>query len=259
VIVLALSPKLTLFELLNVNALARLLVVPALRLNEPCVEATVTDAVTRVEPLIPNVTLFEFEKTTVPEVAVCVPAASAPGAVDCANDALAVTVLAFNPNDTLLEFENVKADARLLVVPALTLKLPWVLATVTEAVIVDAFRPKLTLFAFEKVKALARFDVVPAETLNDPCELATVAEAVTVLPLRPKLTLLLFDSTNAVRLLLVVPALTFTLAAPAATDAVICDEPDIPNDTPFEFTKTKEPLVPVWVPAASAEGPVDCE
>ena len=37
----------------------------------------------RVEPLIPKETLFEFEKTTVPLVAVCVPAAMAPGAVDC--------------------------------------------------------------------------------------------------------------------------------------------------------------------------------
>ena len=45
--------------------------------------ATVTLAVTTDELLIPKVTLLEFEKTTVPEVAVCVPAAIAPGDVDC--------------------------------------------------------------------------------------------------------------------------------------------------------------------------------
>ena len=53
-----------------------LLVVPAEML-------TSADAVTRLEPDIPKVMLLEFEKTTVPEVAVCVPAAMAPGDVDC--------------------------------------------------------------------------------------------------------------------------------------------------------------------------------
>ena len=196
-----LSPNETLFELLNVNADARLLVVPADRLNEPCVDATVTDAVMRVEPLIPNVTLFEFEKTTVPEVPVCVPAAIAPGAVDWEKLALAVSVPALSPNDTLFELLSVNAEDK--------------------------------------------FDVVPALRLNEPCVLATVADAVTVDPFNPKLTLFEFDSTNAVRLLLVVPAETFTLFAAAATDAVICEDPDIPNVTPFEFAKTKEPLVPV--------------
>jgi hypothetical protein len=62
--------------------------------------------VTRELPLIPNVKLFEFEKTTVPEVAVCVPAAIALGAVDCEADAVAVMVLPFIPNETLFEFEK---------------------------------------------------------------------------------------------------------------------------------------------------------
>jgi hypothetical protein len=70
VIVEAFKPKLTPFELENVNAEARFDVVPALRLIEACVEATVTDAVTTELFDIPNVTLFEFEKTTVPLVAV---------------------------------------------------------------------------------------------------------------------------------------------------------------------------------------------
>jgi hypothetical protein len=70
VMVEALRPNETLFELENVNAEARFDVVPALRLIEACVEATVTDAVTTELFDIPNVTLFEFEKTTVPLVAV---------------------------------------------------------------------------------------------------------------------------------------------------------------------------------------------
>ena len=83
VMVEALRPKETLFEFEKVKAEARLLVVPAERLIEPCVLATVTLAVTTDELLIPKVTLFELEKTTVPLVAVCVPAAMAPGDVDC--------------------------------------------------------------------------------------------------------------------------------------------------------------------------------
>ena len=62
VMVEPLSPKDTPFEFENVNAEARLLVVPALRLMLPCVAATVTDAVI-VDPLRPKLTLFEFEST----------------------------------------------------------------------------------------------------------------------------------------------------------------------------------------------------
>jgi hypothetical protein len=82
----ALSPKETLLPSAKLNAVPVLLVVPAENLTDeisPAVDGTVYDAVTRVDPLSPKLMPFESEKTTVPEVAVCVPAASAPGAVDC--------------------------------------------------------------------------------------------------------------------------------------------------------------------------------
>ena len=69
------------------------------------------------ELLIPNVMLFEFENTTVPLVAVCVPAAMAPmarasGLID------AVMTDPFRPNETPLRFEKVTADRLFDVVPA---------------------------------------------------------------------------------------------------------------------------------------------
>jgi hypothetical protein len=143
VMVLALRPKLTPFEFENVNADARFDVVPALRLMLACVEATVTDAVTTELFDIPNVTLLEFEKTTVPLVAVCVPAAAARLFAD------AVIVEALRPKETLFEFENVNAEARFDVVPAERLMLTCELATVADAVMVEPLRPKLTLFEFE--------------------------------------------------------------------------------------------------------------
>jgi hypothetical protein len=53
---------------------------------------------------MPKEMLFEFEKTTVPDVAVCVPAAAfTAGCVVCAKLALAVTTELFDmPNVTLL-------------------------------------------------------------------------------------------------------------------------------------------------------------
>ena len=68
---------------------------------------------------MPNVTPLEFEKTTVPDVAVCVPAARAPGAVLCVAEKLAVTVPAFMPNETEFEFEKTIVPELALVVPAL--------------------------------------------------------------------------------------------------------------------------------------------
>ena len=68
-----LSPKLIPFELLNVKAEARLLVVPADRLMEPCVLATVARAV-MVEPTSPKLTLLEFEKTNADAFSLVVPA-----------------------------------------------------------------------------------------------------------------------------------------------------------------------------------------
>ena len=104
-IVDAFRPNETLLELEKVKALARLLVVPAETLIDPWVLATVTLAVTTELFDIPKVTLFELEKTTVPLVAVCEPAAIAPGAVDCTALAEAVMTPAFRPKETLLELE----------------------------------------------------------------------------------------------------------------------------------------------------------
>ena len=81
-IVDAFKPKLTPFEFENVKAEARFDVVPALTLMLPCVDATLADAVT-VFPFSPNETLFELEKTTVPEDASVVPAEIAAGDVLC--------------------------------------------------------------------------------------------------------------------------------------------------------------------------------
>jgi hypothetical protein len=64
------------------------------------------EAVIRVEPERPNVIPFEFEKTIVPEVAVCVPPwiaaipAAAPGFT------VAVIVDPFIPKETPFEFEK---------------------------------------------------------------------------------------------------------------------------------------------------------
>ena len=122
-----------------------------------------TEAVTTEELLSPKVTLLEFEKTTVPLVAVCVPAWIAPGEVDCEYDADAVSVEPFKPKLTLFELLNVNADARLLVVPALRLKLPWVEATVTDAVTTDELLiPNVTLLLFEKTTVPEVAVCVPA-------------------------------------------------------------------------------------------------
>ena len=167
--------------------------------------ATVTLAVTTDELLIPKVTLFELEKTTVPLVAVCVPAAIAPGAVDCSALAEAVMVEPLRPKETLFEFENVMAERLFDVVPALTLM--FVRLVATEAVIVEALSPKLTPFELEKVKALARLLVVPAERLIEPCVLATVTLAVTTDELLiPKVTLLEFEKTTVPEVAVCVPA-----------------------------------------------------
>jgi hypothetical protein len=76
-------------------------------------------AVMRVEALMPNVTPFESTNASVPEVAVCVPAASAPGAVLCEYDADAVTVDPLRPKLTLFAFDQTTVPAPTLAVPAL--------------------------------------------------------------------------------------------------------------------------------------------
>ena len=289
----AFRPKETPFEFENVNAEARLLVVPAERLMLAWVEATVTEAVTTDEFDIPNETLFEFEKTTVPLVAVWVPAAAAipppaPGLTD------AVITDPLRPNETPLPFENVMADRFCEVVPALTLM--FVRLVAIEAVRVDAFRPKETPFEFENVNAEARLLVVPAERLMLAWVEATVTEAVTTdefdipnetlfefekttVPLvavwvpaaaarllalavmvpafNPKLTSLLFENVNAEARFDVVPALRLMLAWVDATvtDAVTTELLDIPNVTLFEFENTTVPDVAVCVPAARAPRP----
>ena len=149
VIVEAFKPNETLFEFEKVKALARFDVVPAERLMLAWVLATVTLAVTTDELLIPNVTLFELEKTTVPLVAVCVPAAIAPGAVLCEKLAEAVIVDASRPKLTLFAFAKVKALARFDVVPAERLTLAA--AAAKDAVTIDeSLIPNVTPFEFEK-------------------------------------------------------------------------------------------------------------
>jgi hypothetical protein len=115
--------------------------------------------------LIPNVTPFESLKSTVPEVAVWVPAAMPAGAVVCEKLADAVTVPAARPKLTLFEFENVKADDRLEVVPAdkLMLAAP---AGPALAVSVLPASPKLTLFASDTTS-------VPRVAVTTPATTAT--------------------------------------------------------------------------------------
>ena len=238
VIVEAFRPNEIPFEFENVNAEARFEVVPADRLMLACVDATVTEAVTTEEFAIPNVTLFEFEKTTVPLVAVWVPAPTARLFAD------AVMVEAFRPKEMLLLFENVNAEASFDVVPAEMLMLAAL--TLIEAVRTDATgsSPNETLLAFENVIAERFCEVVPAETLIS-------AEAVIVEAFRPNETLFESEKVTAVRVFEVVPA-EMLMAAMALIDAVTTEEFDIPNVTPFEFEKTTVPLVAVCVPAASA-------
>jgi len=139
--------------------------------------------------LIPNVTLFELEKTTVPLVAVCVPAAAARLFAD------AVIVEPFNPNETSLLFEKVIAERFAELVPALTLI--FVSDVATDAVMVDALRPNEMPFELLNVNAEARLLVVPALRLILACVDATVTEAVTTeLLLIPNVTLFEFEKTT---------------------------------------------------------------
>ena len=149
-----------------------LLVVPAERLIAVSDVATENEAVIRLDPDIPKVTPLEFEKTTVPLVAVWVPAAIPPGAVE-PTAAEAVTTDPFNPNETPFAFEKVTAVRLLLVVPAEIL----MLLGRTDAVIVDPFRPKLTPLLFEKMTALRLLLVVPAEKLTAEMPVAVLASA----------------------------------------------------------------------------------
>ena len=160
-----------------------------------------TLAVTTELLLIPNVTLFELEKTTVPLVAVCVPAAAARLFAD------AVIVEPFKPNETSLLFEKVKAEAITEVVPAEMLMLA---SGLTEAVMTEPFRPNETPLPFENVIALRLFEVVPAETLMLVSDVAT--DAVMVDALSPNEMPFELLNVNAEARLLVVPALRLILA-----------------------------------------------
>ena len=122
----------------------------------PWVLATVTLAVTTELFDIPKVTLFELEKTTVPLVAVCEPAAIAPGAVDCSALAEAVMIEALRPKETLFELEKVHAETLLLVVPAEML-------TSADAVTrLEPDIPKVMLFELEKTTVPEVAVCVPA-------------------------------------------------------------------------------------------------
>jgi hypothetical protein len=253
----ALSPKLTLLAFENVKALAKFDVVPADTLIDACVLATVTLAVTTDELLIPNVTLLLFENTTVPLVAVCVPAAATTPAPE--GDIDAVTVDPFMPNETPLEFENTRADRLLLVVPAETFTAVRLVAT--EAVRVDAFNPNDTPFELENVTAETRLLVVPALTLKLPCVDATVALAVSVEPFRPKETLFALDRTMFERFPLVVPADTLTLVStvpPFGSDSVAfpvgaATTASIPAEFDIPIVTVDAVFVPTWNAAPLCE------
>ena len=104
----------------------------------------------RLEPLIPKVMLFEFEKTRVPVETLCVPALIPKGVSGvAATVAEAVMVEPFNPNVTLFELENTT-------VPAVTEPAPFTATTgsrETLAVIrVEPLRPNVT--PFESLKTI---------------------------------------------------------------------------------------------------------
>jgi hypothetical protein len=147
-------PNETLFELLNVIAVAFVEVVPPEKFTaeiRPAVLGTVYEAVILELPLMPNEIPFESLKTTVPVETLCVPADIAtppPPATD------AVIVPPLMPKLTPLLFENVTAVAFVEVVPAekfTALMSPAVLGTVYEAVIlVEPLKPKLIPLLSEK-------------------------------------------------------------------------------------------------------------
>src|SRR5580698_6678570 len=187
----AFRPNDTPLLLANVNALARFEVVPAERLMEACVEATVALAVI-VEPLSPKETLLLFENVMAERLLLVVP----PLTLIWAD---AVMVEALSPKLTLFEFDSVKAVRLFEVVPAemLTFARP----AATDAVTTEPFRPndtpllfekvtEETLFEFESVNAVRLFEVVPAERLMAETALML---AVIVEPFSPNDTPLLFE------------------------------------------------------------------
>src|SRR6202042_2764354 len=92
--------------------------VPLVAVCEPAATARLfADAVMMDDPLIPNETLFELEKTSFTGSTVdCVPAEYEPGPTT-----EAVTVELAGPKETPLPLENVSADRLFEVVPAETL------------------------------------------------------------------------------------------------------------------------------------------
>jgi hypothetical protein len=180
-------------------------VVPAEKLIEPWLEATVTDAV-MTEFARPKLTLFEFENVRFVRFWLVVPAET-----ERAADAV-TTELPDRPKERLLLFEKVTAERFRLVVPALTLM--FVSEVATDAVIVEPFRPKLIPLLFENVIAERLFDVVPAEKLT--CVGVAETDAVIVEPFKPNETPFEFEKTKFERLWLVVPAemLTFVRSWP---------------------------------------------
>ena len=88
-------------------------VVPALMLRMPSKLADTTELFD-----MPKLMPFEFEKTIVPLVPVCVPAAMPPGAVDWVAEKLAVIVAPFAPKLMLLLLLKTIALPVAFVVPA---------------------------------------------------------------------------------------------------------------------------------------------
>jgi hypothetical protein len=91
--------------------------VPAAALIAGCVDcANEADAVTRLDPLMPNVTLFELLKTSVPVDTDCVPALT-PNGVSTGTDAVTTELLDI-PNVTPFELLKTIVPLVAVCVPA---------------------------------------------------------------------------------------------------------------------------------------------
>jgi hypothetical protein len=178
-------PNVRLLLFANVIAERFRLVALAETLIDPCVEATVTDAV-MTEFDRPNDTLFEFENVRFVRFCDVAPAETLRAA-----DAV-MTEFADRPNVRLLLFAKVSAERFRLV--ALAETLIAVSDVATDAVIVEPLRPNEMPLLFENVIALRLFDVVPAEKFT--CVGVAEIEAVSVEPFRPNETPLLFEKTR---------------------------------------------------------------
>ena len=170
------------------RSLAKLLVVPAERLMEPWVEATVTVAVT-VLPLSPNETLFEFDSTNADRLLLVVPADRFTFVKLVAM--LAVIVCPLVPNVTPLELLNttvpeVYVVAALMAIPLIALTEATLAVKMVE--FPAARNPKLTPLELEKLTVLVDAVDPPAAIPRMASPPPAATDAVTVWPSIPNVT-----------------------------------------------------------------------